>query len=224
MSSFDYLKCLFQCHRTLLIPWLTFKERVVYYVVNITIYVKRFLWWHLLLGIWPLNLLNLCLQPSSISGVSSVIICIFTCFHRIQQQQEVLAWLLEPLNKMWTQVEWRTAYLSDPTGLTNMFADSQFMWSIYHTVTFFEKALKRSGIKKSTTTPQAPTTTAAPGYLHPISSHLAWILPPLLRVCLAVWLSVEIIMRITRTEIMWYYSILLSSFCSYLLRTGYADK
>ena len=148
MRSSDCWKYLFYCYRTLLIQWLTFKQRVVYYVVNITIYVKRFLWWHLLLGIWPLNLLNLCLQPSSISGVSSVIICIFTCFHRIQQQQEVLAWLLEPLNKMWTQVEWQTAYLSDPTGLTNVFADSQFMWSIYHTVTFFEKALKRSGIKK----------------------------------------------------------------------------
>ncbi|CAL4956680.1 unnamed protein product [Urochloa decumbens] len=108
----------------------------------------------------------------------------------IQQQQEVLAWLLEPLNKMWTQVEWQTAYLSDPTGLTNMFADSQFMWSIYHTVTFFEKALKRSGTKKSSATPQAPTTTAAPGYLHPMSSHLAWILPPLLRLlrCIhALW-------------------------------------
>ncbi|TKW14395.1 hypothetical protein SEVIR_5G164800v4 [Setaria viridis] len=108
----------------------------------------------------------------------------------IQQQQEVLAWLLEPLNKLWTQVEWQTAYLSDPTGLTNMFADSQFMWSIYHTVTFFEKALKRSGTKKSTATPQAPTTTAAPGYLHPMSSHLAWILPPLLRLlrCIhALW-------------------------------------
>lgn len=109
----------------------------------------------------------------------------FFCFHRIQQQQEVLAWLLEPLNKMWTQVEWQTAYLSDPSGLTNMFADSQFMWSIYHTVTFFEKALKRSGTKKSSATPQASTTTV-PGYLHPMSSHLAWIVPPLLRVCLAL--------------------------------------
>ncbi|XP_062210590.1 protein HASTY 1-like [Phragmites australis] len=108
----------------------------------------------------------------------------------IQQQQEVLAWLLEPLNKMWTQVEWQTAYLSDPSGLTSMFADSQFMWSIYHTVTFFEKALKRSGTKKSAATPQAPTTTAATGYLHPMSSHLPWILPPLLRLlrCIhALW-------------------------------------
>ncbi|XP_047052898.1 protein HASTY 1 isoform X4 [Lolium rigidum] len=108
----------------------------------------------------------------------------------IQQQQEVLAWLLEPLNKTWTQVEWQTAYLSDPSGLTRMFADSQFMWSIYHTVTFFEKAFKRSGTKKSTTAPQAATTTAATGYLHPMSSHLSWILPPLLRLlrCIhALW-------------------------------------
>ncbi|XP_062198734.1 protein HASTY 1-like isoform X2 [Phragmites australis] len=108
----------------------------------------------------------------------------------IQQQQEVLAWLLEPLNKMWTQVEWQTAYLSDPSGLTNMFGDSQFMWSIYHTVTLFEKALKRSGTKKSTATPQAPTAMAVPGNLHPMSSHLPWILPPLLKLlrCIhALW-------------------------------------
>ncbi|KAL6626193.1 hypothetical protein ACP70R_029919 [Stipagrostis hirtigluma subsp. patula] len=108
----------------------------------------------------------------------------------VQQQQEVLAWLLEPHSKMWTQMEWQTAFLSDPSGLTNMFADSQFMWSIYHTVTFFEKTLKRSGTKKPTATPQAPTTTSAPGYLHPMSSHLPWIMPPLLRLlrCIhALW-------------------------------------
>jgi exportin-5 len=125
----------------------------------------------------------LCLKVVLVLLLSQVVF--FFCFHRIQQQQEVLAWLLEPLNKMWTQVEWQTAYLSDPSGLTNMFADSQFMWSIYHTVTFFEKALKRSGTKKSSAALQAPTTTV-PGYLHPMSSHLAWIVPPLLRVCLAL--------------------------------------
>ncbi|KAI5006841.1 hypothetical protein ZWY2020_041221 [Hordeum vulgare] len=73
----------------------------------------------------------------------------------------------------------------------DMFADTQFMWSIYHTVTFFEKALKRSGTKRSTTAPQAATTTTtATGYLHPMSSHLSWILPPLLRLlrCIhALW-------------------------------------
>ncbi|KAF0919842.1 hypothetical protein E2562_031698 [Oryza meyeriana var. granulata] len=107
----------------------------------------------------------------------------------IQQQQEVLAWLLEPINKMWTQVEWQTAYLSNPSGLMHMFADSQFMWSIYHNVTLFERALKRSGIKKSAAAPQALATTAASN-LHPMCSHLPWILPPLLRLlrCIhALW-------------------------------------
>jgi exportin-5 len=132
---------------------------------------------------WLLNHFSICAYDI----VSDLVLLIRTYilfFFRIQQQQEVLAWLLEPLNKIWTQVEWQTAYLSDPSGLTSMSADTQFMWSIYHTVTFFEKALKRSGTKKSTATPQVPTTTAAPGYLHPMSSHLPWILPPLLRVLL----------------------------------------
>ncbi|KAF2950142.1 protein HASTY 1 isoform X2 [Oryza sativa Japonica Group] len=99
----------------------------------------------------------------------------------IQQQQEVLAWLLEPINKMWTQVEWQNAYLSDPSGLTHMFADSQFMWSIYHNITLFEKALKRGGSKKSASAPQALATTVVTANLHPMCSHLPWILPPLLR-------------------------------------------
>lgn len=107
---------------------------------------------------------------------------IFYLICRIQQQQEVLAWLLEPINKMWTQVEWQNAYLSDPSGLTHMFADSQFMWSIYHNITLFEKALKRGGSKKSAAAPQALATTVVTGNLHPMCSHLPWILPPLLRV------------------------------------------
>uniref|UniRef100_J3KZV4 Uncharacterized protein n=1 Tax=Oryza brachyantha TaxID=4533 RepID=J3KZV4_ORYBR len=106
----------------------------------------------------------------------------------IQQQQEVLAWLLEPINKMWTQLEWQTAYLSDPSGLTHMLSDSQFMWSIYHNVTLFERALKRGGTKRSAAAPQAQATTA--GNLHPMCSHLPWMLPPLLRLlrCIhALW-------------------------------------
>uniref|UniRef100_A0A0D3ENS2 Uncharacterized protein n=1 Tax=Oryza barthii TaxID=65489 RepID=A0A0D3ENS2_9ORYZ len=96
----------------------------------------------------------------------------------IQQQQEVLAWLLEPINKMWTQVEWQNAYLSDPSGLTHMFADSQFMWSIYHNITLFEKALKRGGSKKSAAAPQALATTVLLRCIHtlwaePFSQSLA---------------------------------------------------
>ncbi|KAJ6816610.1 protein HASTY 1 [Iris pallida] len=100
----------------------------------------------------------------------------------IQQQQEVLAWLLEPLSKQWMQLEWQNAYLSDPLGLTRLCSDAQFMWYIYHTVTFFEKALKRSGLKKGNSSTQGQSTEGDTStYAHPISPHLSWMLPPLLR-------------------------------------------
>ncbi|XP_073009177.1 protein HASTY 1 isoform X1 [Typha latifolia] len=102
----------------------------------------------------------------------------------IQQQQEVLAWLLEPLSKMWTQLEWQNAYLSDPFGLARLCSDVQFMWSIYHTVTFFEKALKRSGSKKANMNLQGSP--AQSTYVHPVSHHLSWMLPPLLRLLRSV--------------------------------------
>ncbi|KAJ3702056.1 hypothetical protein LUZ61_005761 [Rhynchospora tenuis] len=97
----------------------------------------------------------------------------------LPQQQEVLAWLLEPLSKMWTPLEWQNAYLSDQFGLVRLCSDSQFMWSIYHTVTFFEKALKRSGTRK-------PASAGVPKSMHPVSPHLSWMLPPLLRLIRAI--------------------------------------
>ncbi|CAA6654220.1 unnamed protein product [Spirodela intermedia] len=81
-----------------------------------------------------------------------------------QQQQDVLAWLLEPLSKQWTQSEWQNTYLSDPSGMKRLCSDKQIMWSIFHNVTFFEKALRRVST-----------------FQHPMSSHLPWLLPPLLR-------------------------------------------
>ncbi|WOK94722.1 protein HASTY 1 [Canna indica] len=99
----------------------------------------------------------------------------------IQQQQEVLAWLLEPLSKQWTQSEWQNAFLSDPAGLIQLCSDPQLMWSIYHTVTFFEKALKRSGIKKSISNQGSSVVADASTHPHPMSAHLSWMLPPLLR-------------------------------------------
>lgn len=105
----------------------------------------------------------------------------------IQQQQEVLAWLLEPLSKQWTPVEWQNAYLSEPLGLVRLCSETHFMWLLYHTVTFFEKALKRSGTKKGNSNLQnclSESQNSTP--LHPITSHLSWMLPPLLRVCLMI--------------------------------------
>ena len=105
----------------------------------------------------------------------------FLTWFRIQQQNEVLAWLLEPLSKQWTQLEWQNAYLSDPTGLVRLCSETQFMWSLFHTVTFFEKALKRSGFRKGNLNQQ---NNSLEGSIptHPMVSHLSWMLPPLLKV------------------------------------------
>ncbi|XAR54705.1 hypothetical protein NMG60_11029962 [Bertholletia excelsa] len=103
----------------------------------------------------------------------------------IQQQQEVLAWLLEPLSVQWTQLEWQTAYLSDPTGVVHLCYETQFMWSLFHTVTFFEKALKRSGFRKGNINSQN-NSTGNSGHQHPISSHILWMLPPLLKLLRAI--------------------------------------
>ncbi|KAJ8747704.1 hypothetical protein K2173_014548 [Erythroxylum novogranatense] len=96
----------------------------------------------------------------------------------IQQQQEVLAWLLEPMSQQWTQPGWQTNYLSEPFGVVHLFSDSKFMWSLFHIVTFFEKALKRSGVKRSNMSLQHSFTEST---LHPMASHLSWMLPPLLK-------------------------------------------
>ncbi|KAG6646453.1 protein HASTY 1 [Carya illinoinensis] len=103
----------------------------------------------------------------------------------IQQQQEVLAWLLEPLSQQWTQVEWQNSYLSEPLGLVRLFSETPTMWSIFHTITFFEKALKRSGFRRAQANLQNNSTSSST-LLHPIGSHLSWMLPPLLKLLRAI--------------------------------------
>ncbi|CAN0920536.1 Protein HASTY 1 [Linum grandiflorum] len=97
----------------------------------------------------------------------------------LQQQHEVLNWLLEPLSQQWMQLDWQNKYLSEPLGIVGLCLDTPLMWSIFHTVTFFEKALKRSGFKKSNLNTQNSS-------MHPLSSHLAWMLPPLLKLLRAL--------------------------------------
>ncbi|KAK4414228.1 protein HASTY 1 [Sesamum alatum] len=103
----------------------------------------------------------------------------------VQQQQEVLVWLLEPLSKQWTQSEWQESYLTDSTSLLRLCADTQFMWSVFHTVTFFEKALKRSGFRKGSLSSENSSKTNSPAE-HPMVSHLSWMLPPLLKLLRAI--------------------------------------
>lgn len=104
----------------------------------------------------------------------------------IQQQQEVLAWFLEPLNKEWTQLHWQDAYLSDWEGLVRLCSNTQFMWSLFHTVTFFEKALKRSGGLRKGTINSHNTSTQVDRDFHPLASHLSWMIPPLLKLLRAL--------------------------------------
>ncbi|KAL4323981.1 hypothetical protein GQ457_11G015570 [Hibiscus cannabinus] len=99
-----------------------------------------------------------------------------------QQQQEVLTWLLEPLSQQWIQIEWQNNYLSEPLGLVRLCSETAFMWSLFHTVTFFEKALKRSGMRKGCVQ-NSPTASSTP---HPMASHLCWMLPPLLKLLRAI--------------------------------------
>ncbi|XP_004291993.1 PREDICTED: protein HASTY 1 [Fragaria vesca subsp. vesca] len=102
-----------------------------------------------------------------------------------QQQQEVLAWLLEPLSQQWTQIEWQNNYLSEPLGLVRLCVETPTMWSIFHCITFFEKALKRSGTRKTHLSSQN-NSAASSTPLHPMASHLSWMLPPLPKLLRAI--------------------------------------
>ncbi|KAK7397264.1 hypothetical protein VNO78_18431 [Psophocarpus tetragonolobus] len=98
----------------------------------------------------------------------------------IQQQQDVLRWLLEPLSLQWTQLEWQDKYLSGPHGLVQLCSEAPVMWSIFHTLTFFERALKRSGLKKANwNSENSSTPNSTP--LNPMASHISWMVTPLLK-------------------------------------------
>ncbi|KAJ1417073.1 Exportin-1/Importin-beta-like [Sesbania bispinosa] len=98
----------------------------------------------------------------------------------IQQQLEVLTWLLEPLSQQWTQLEWQDRYLSGPHGLVQLCSEAPVMWSIFHTLTFFERALKRSGLKKANGNAENSSTPNST-LLNPMASHVLWMLTPLLK-------------------------------------------
>ncbi|GAB2277547.1 histone deacetylase [Dionaea muscipula] len=100
----------------------------------------------------------------------------------VEQQKEALAWLLQPLSKPWMEQDWQNSYLSDPPGLVRL-CYTPLMWSVFHTVTFFERALKRSRVKNSNV---QGSTTASLTLLHPIASHFSWMLPPLLKLLRAM--------------------------------------
>lgn len=106
-----------------------------------------------------------------------------------EQQQSVLNWLLEPLKEQWIQKELRDTYLSSRNGLVHLLTrgpntpENERMWHIFHTVTIFERALKRSGSKKASlpTSQNGSAFTIDVRSSHPMASRLSWMLPPLLQ-------------------------------------------
>ncbi|KAK7355116.1 hypothetical protein VNO80_14361 [Phaseolus coccineus] len=82
----------------------------------------------------------------------------------------------------WTQSEWQNKYLSGPQGLVQLFSEAPVMWSIFHTLKFFERALKRSGLKKANwNSENSSTPNSTP--INPMGSHISWMVTPLLKVC-----------------------------------------
>ncbi|XP_050221439.1 protein HASTY 1-like isoform X2 [Mercurialis annua] len=95
-----------------------------------------------------------------------------------EQQQEFFAWSLNLLREQWTQLDWQNNYLSEPLGIVRLCSETPFMWSIFHTVKLFEKAFKIIGTREENTTLRKCSTSS---FLHPMASHLSWMLPPLLK-------------------------------------------
>ncbi|KAG0582809.1 hypothetical protein KC19_3G087700 [Ceratodon purpureus] len=122
-----------------------------------------------------------------------------------EQQVQVLEWLFGPMQQQWILPAWQEKYLSSPASLVRLLTQDvsigdahEEMWSMYHTVTFFERALRRctnpSG--KASSGPSATAdnvdmdAAAMPASNHAMIPHLAWMFSPLLKLlrCMhALW-------------------------------------
>ncbi|KAL2644482.1 hypothetical protein R1flu_012069 [Riccia fluitans] len=130
------------------------------------------------------------------------------------QHKQVLDWLLSPLRLRWEQPEWQQRFLNSPLGIVELLSckDRIFMgpaasesksyneevWLIYHTVTFFERALRRSAEPRKFRTPtvigdkivEDMDSSSLGAGSSPMGVHLKWMLPPLLKLlrCIhALW-------------------------------------
>ncbi|XP_024536193.1 protein HASTY 1, partial [Selaginella moellendorffii] len=105
-----------------------------------------------------------------------------------EQQNQVLEWLLGPFRDYWCHSDWQQKYLCDPAGFvrllgtttTENLSGDEGMWYIFHSIHFFEKALRRcaAGVEGNPSS-------------HPMAVHMSWILPPLIQLlrCLhSLWI------------------------------------
>jgi exportin-5 len=118
-------------------------------------------------------------------------------YDRGEQQVQVLEWLFGPMQQQWILPSWQEKYLASPASLVRLLTQDvsianahEEMWSMYHTVTFFERALRRC-TNPSGKAPSGPSSTAdnvdmdaaaMPASNHAMIPHLAWMFSPLLKV------------------------------------------
>ncbi|XP_024381271.1 protein HASTY 1 isoform X2 [Physcomitrium patens] len=122
-----------------------------------------------------------------------------------EQQLQVLGWLFGPMQQQWIQPAWQDQYLANPASLVRLFTENSSnddahaeMWSIYHTVNFFERALRRCANPSGKTYSGSSATVhnvdmdgaVTPASSHAMIQHLTWMVSPLLKLlrCIhALW-------------------------------------
>lgn len=103
-------------------------------------------------------------------------------------QAQVLEWFLKPLQDRWGQNNWQNQYLLSPGNLVELLnretkdgLQNEEMWSIFHSLTFFERVLKRCASQDPDWYHRGPIAMGTISLSHPMMSHLIWIIPHLLQ-------------------------------------------
>lgn len=101
------------------------------------------------------------------------------------------------MQQQWIQPAWQDQYLANPASLVRLFTENSSnddahaeMWSIYHTVNFFERALRRCANPSGKTYSGSSATVhnvdmdgaVTPASSHAMIQHLTWMVSPLLKV------------------------------------------
>jgi exportin-5 len=97
------------------------------------------------------------------------------------------------LREQWIQPAWQEKNLSSPGSLVQLLSQDlsnpqshEEIWSMYHTITFFERALRRcTNPGKASSAPEQNVdmdAAAAHSGVNAMLLHLAWMVPPLLKV------------------------------------------
>lgn len=113
-------------------------------------------------------------------------------------EAKALDCFLNPLQERWRRNNWQERYLLRPEDLVTLLTrqtvdnlQNEELWSIFHSVTFTERVVKRCAIQHPDFSQGGMAATEP---LHPIISHIKWVITPLLQLlrCIHAFWSSEI--------------------------------